>query len=80
MNFIAQMAELVDAQVSGTCAARRGGSNPLLGTMCFLATYNLLFLLILRDANKISQYLLIKHIINQFLFKELLRFRLLKSK
>ena len=28
----AQMAELVDAQVSGTCAARRGGSSPLLGT------------------------------------------------
>lgn len=26
------MAELVDAQVSGTCAARRGGSSPLLGT------------------------------------------------
>ena len=30
--LVAQMAELVDAQVSGTCAARRGGSSPLLGT------------------------------------------------
>src|SRR5262245_18016888 len=29
----AQVAELVDAQVSGTCAARRGGSSPLLGTI-----------------------------------------------
>jgi hypothetical protein len=29
---IAQMAELVDALVSGTSAARRGGSSPLLGT------------------------------------------------
>ena len=28
----AQMAELVDALVSGTSAARRGGSSPLLGT------------------------------------------------
>src|SRR5205085_2217940 len=29
---LAQMAELVDALVSGTSAARRGGSSPLLGT------------------------------------------------
>lgn len=36
MIFVAQMAELVDAQVSGTCAARRGGSNPLLGTILSL--------------------------------------------
>ena len=28
----AQMAELVDAHGSGPCAARRGGSTPLLGT------------------------------------------------
>jgi hypothetical protein len=28
----AQVAELVDALVSGTSAARRGGSSPLLGT------------------------------------------------
>ena len=34
----AQMAELVDAQVSGTCAARRGGSSPLLGTIPILIT------------------------------------------
>ena len=27
------MAELVDAQVSGTCAARREGSSPFLGTI-----------------------------------------------
>lgn len=32
MERNAQMAELVDAQVSGICAARRGGSSPLLGT------------------------------------------------
>ena len=32
---IAQMAELVDALVSGTSAARRGGSSPLLGTITF---------------------------------------------
>jgi hypothetical protein len=29
----AQLAELVDALVSGTSAARRGGSSPLLGTI-----------------------------------------------
>ena len=28
----AQVAELVDAHGSGPCAARRGGSSPLLGT------------------------------------------------
>ena len=32
MRVPAQMAELVDALVSGTSAARRGGSSPLLGT------------------------------------------------
>jgi hypothetical protein len=32
----AQMAELVDALVSGTSAARRGGSSPLLGTMLLI--------------------------------------------
>jgi hypothetical protein len=31
-HVVAQMAELVDALVSGTSAARRGGSSPLLGT------------------------------------------------
>ncbi len=36
------MAELVDAQVSGTCAARRGGSSPLLGTMLFFIQNKLL--------------------------------------
>ena len=30
----AQVAELVDAHVSGACAARRAGSSPVLGT-CF---------------------------------------------
>ena len=30
------MAELVDAHVSGACAARRAGSSPVLGTICFL--------------------------------------------
>ncbi len=29
---IAQVAELVDAHVSGACAARRAGSSPVLGT------------------------------------------------
>jgi hypothetical protein len=29
---LAQVAELVDAHVSGACAARRGGSTPFLGT------------------------------------------------
>lgn len=32
MKRAAQMAELVDAHGSGPCAARRGGSSPLLGT------------------------------------------------
>src|SRR5690606_33706964 len=35
-NFVwsqAQVAELVDAHGSGPCAARRGGSSPLLGTI-----------------------------------------------
>jgi hypothetical protein len=35
----AQMAELVDAQVSGTCTARCGGSSPLLGTIQSLNLY-----------------------------------------
>ncbi len=29
------MAELVDAHVSGACAARRAGSSPVLGTLSF---------------------------------------------
>ncbi len=33
---LAQVAELVDAHGSGPCAARRGGSSPLLGTKAFL--------------------------------------------
>ena len=39
---IAQMAELVDALVSGTSAARRGGSSPLLGTKPIEKPCNLL--------------------------------------
>ena len=31
----AQVAELVDAHVSGACAARRAGSSPVLGTVLF---------------------------------------------
>ncbi len=38
------MAELVDAQVSGTCAARRGGSSPLPGTIQFCTNSNLVIL------------------------------------
>ena len=45
MERNAQMAELVDAQVSGICAARRGGSSPLLGTIPIFSPYNSLFLL-----------------------------------
>lgn len=44
MKPIAQMAELVDAQVSGICAARRGGSSPLLGTILLFYHCKLLFL------------------------------------
>ena len=33
--IIAQVAELVDAHVSGACAARRAGSSPVLGTLFF---------------------------------------------
>ena len=49
MKRNAQMAELVDAQVSGICAARRGGSSPLLGTIpknitrCFRMVLQLAF-------------------------------------
>ena len=31
----AQVAELVDAHVSGACAVRRAGSSPVLGTLFF---------------------------------------------
>ena len=33
----AQVAELVDAHVSGACAARRAGSSPVLGTLFYSA-------------------------------------------
>ena len=33
LNGNAQVAELVDAHVSGACAARRAGSSPVLGTL-----------------------------------------------
>ena len=39
----AQVAELVDAHVSGACAARRAGSSPVLGT-CFSRVKALLLL------------------------------------
>ena len=35
LMVIAQVAELVDAHVSGACAARRAGSSPVLGTLFF---------------------------------------------
>ena len=35
LPVIAQVAELVDAHVSGACAARRAGSSPVLGTVLF---------------------------------------------
>ena len=34
----AQVAELVDAHVSGACAARRAGSSPVLGTKVLTRT------------------------------------------
>ena len=37
----AQVAELVDAHVSGACAARRAGSSPGLGTLFFRVIYML---------------------------------------
>ena len=33
----AQVADLVDAHVSGACAARRAGSSPVLGTLFYSA-------------------------------------------
>ena len=33
INTLAQVAELVDAHVSGACVERRAGSSPVLGTM-----------------------------------------------
>ena len=33
------MAELVDAHVSGACAARRAGSSPVLGTLFYSNLY-----------------------------------------
>ena len=35
----AQVAELVDAHVSGACAARRAGSSPVLGTLFYSYLY-----------------------------------------
>ena len=35
----AQVAELVDAHVSGACAARRAGSSPVLGTLFYSNVY-----------------------------------------
>ena len=35
LNRHAQVAELVDAHVSGACAARRAGSSPVLGTLFY---------------------------------------------
>ena len=34
------MAELVDAHVSGACAARRAGSSPVLGTLLYSSLYD----------------------------------------
>ena len=36
----AQVAELVDAHVSGACAARRAGSSPVLGTLFYSPLYD----------------------------------------
>ena len=36
-KFRAQVAELVDANVSGACVSQRAGSSPVLGTMFKLA-------------------------------------------
>jgi hypothetical protein len=34
------VAELVDAHVSGACAARRAGSSPVLGTLFYSTVFN----------------------------------------
>ncbi len=36
----AQVAELVDAHVSGACVSRRAGSSPVLGTVLFRKNKN----------------------------------------
>ena len=40
LPVIAQVAELVDAHVSGACAARRAGSSPVLGTLFYSPLYD----------------------------------------
>ena len=39
-SMLAQVAELVDAHVSGACVERRAGSSPVLGTSIKLQSYN----------------------------------------
>ena len=39
----AQVAELVDAHVSGACVERRAGSTPVLGTQSRMSYWNFLF-------------------------------------
>ena len=39
----AQVAELVDAHVSGACVERRAGSTPVLGTQSRMSKLNILF-------------------------------------
>ena len=38
-THLAQVAELVDALVSGTSGAIRGGSSPLLGTIAYISLF-----------------------------------------
>ena len=52
--LIAQVAELVDALVSGTSAERRGGSSPLLGTISHESQHTLAFLLPARQPNGLT--------------------------
>ena len=53
----AQVAELVDAHVSGACAARREGSSPFLGTtkVASRLKFNLLAILVFKNSPLIPQ-------------------------
>ena len=48
------MAELVDAHVSGACAARRAGSSPVLGTVSESPSYAAIAQLVEHDLAKVG--------------------------
>ena len=55
----AQVAELVDAHVSGACAARRAGSSPVLGTLFYFESPPLHEIIFLTRNAEIAQ--LVEH-------------------